>query len=70
MTFVRGVLCLVIVLASSWAVAQGTAEKGGADTRRSGYQDMGEALQKMQAEMARVEKLVPQAKPMFDKFRQ
>lgn len=48
MTVMRGVLCLVIVLASSWAVAQGTADKGGADTRRSGYQDMGEALQKMQ----------------------
>lgn len=34
---------LAIVFAASWAMAQ-----GGADRRRSGYQDMGEALQKMQ----------------------
>jgi hypothetical protein len=31
---------------------------------------MPEFAKPLQAEMARVEKLVPQAKPMFDKFRQ
>lgn len=44
----RGVLCLAIVFASSWAAAQGTADRSGTGERRSGYQDMGEALQKMQ----------------------
>jgi L-cysteine S-thiosulfotransferase len=43
MTALRIVAGLVIVFASSWAAAQ-----VGADKRRSGYQDMGEALQKMQ----------------------
>jgi sulfur-oxidizing protein SoxA len=39
----RAGLCLAFVFAASFALAQ-----GGADKRRSGYQDMGEALQKMQ----------------------
>jgi sulfur-oxidizing protein SoxA len=43
MKVLRIVAGLVIVFASSWAAAQ-----VGADKRRSGYQDMGEALQKMQ----------------------
>jgi sulfur-oxidizing protein SoxA len=43
MKVLRIVASLVIVFASSWAAAQ-----VGADKRRSGYQDMGEALQKMQ----------------------
>jgi hypothetical protein len=34
------------------------------------YMRMPEFAKPLQAEMARVEKLVPQAKPMFDKFRQ
>jgi hypothetical protein len=34
------------------------------------YMRMPEFARPLQAEMARVEKLVPQAKPMFDKFRQ
>ncbi len=39
---------LAIVFAASYALAQGLADKGEADKRRSGTQDMGEALQKMQ----------------------
>jgi sulfur-oxidizing protein SoxA len=39
----RVVLGLLLVFAATYAVAQ-----SGADKRRSGYQDMGEALQKMQ----------------------
>jgi len=39
---------LAIVFAASWALAQGMADKGATDKRRSGTQDMGEALQKMQ----------------------
>ena len=39
---------LAIVFAASWALAQGIADKGVTDKRRSGTQDMGEALQKMQ----------------------
>ena len=39
---------LAIVFAASYALAQGLADKGGTDKRRSGTQDMGEALQKMQ----------------------
>jgi L-cysteine S-thiosulfotransferase len=42
MTSSRVVLGLLLVFAASYAVAQG------ADKRRSGYRDMGEALQKMQ----------------------
>jgi L-cysteine S-thiosulfotransferase len=42
-----------VTWAASWAMAQvgadkAGADKAGADTRRSGYQDMGEALRKMQ----------------------
>lgn len=43
MTPTRVVLGLLLVFAASYAVAQ-----TGADKRRTGYQDMGEALQKMQ----------------------
>jgi len=43
MKVLRIVAGLVIVFAASWAMAQ-----VGADKRRSGFQDMGEALQKMQ----------------------
>jgi sulfur-oxidizing protein SoxA len=43
MTALRLGIGLAIVFAASYALAQ-----GGADKRRSGYQDMGEALQKMQ----------------------
>ncbi len=39
---------LAIVFAASWALAQGITDKGVTDKRRSGAQDMGEALQKMQ----------------------
>ncbi len=39
---------LPAVFAASFAMAQAGAEKAGADKRRSGYQDMGQALQKMQ----------------------
>ena len=39
---------LAIVFIASWALAQGIADKGVTDKRRSGTQDMGEALQKMQ----------------------
>jgi L-cysteine S-thiosulfotransferase len=39
---------LPTVFAASFAVAQVGADKAGADKRRSGYQDMGPALQKMQ----------------------
>ena len=41
MTAVRLALGLVVVFVTSWTLAQG-------NQRRSGYQDMGEALQKMQ----------------------
>lgn len=50
MMLLRVVLCLFVVFASSLGLAQVAAEKGGADKRRSGSQDMGEALQKMQAD--------------------
>ena len=39
---------LAVVFAASYALAQGMADKGGTDKRRSGTQDMGGALQKMQ----------------------
>lgn len=39
---------LPVVFAASFALAQAGADKPGADGRRSGYQDMGAALQKMQ----------------------
>lgn len=39
---------LAFVFATSFALAQGVVGKNGGDKRRSGYQDMGEALQKMQ----------------------
>ncbi len=39
---------LPAVFAGSFALAQVGADKAGADKRRSGYQDMGAALQKMQ----------------------
>ncbi len=39
---------LAIVFAASFAMAQVATDKGGTDKRRSGTQDMGEALQKMQ----------------------
>ncbi|OFX01573.1 MAG: sulfur oxidation c-type cytochrome SoxA [Alphaproteobacteria bacterium RIFCSPHIGHO2_12_FULL_66_14] len=48
MTALRFGIGLAIVFAASYAFAQGMADKGGADKRRSGYRDMGEALQKMQ----------------------
>ena len=39
---------LPVVFAASFALAQTGADRAGADKRRSGYQDMGAALQKMQ----------------------
>jgi sulfur-oxidizing protein SoxA len=39
---------LPVVFAASFALAQAGADKSGVDRRRSGYQDMGAALQKMQ----------------------
>ncbi|MDP1750641.1 MAG: sulfur oxidation c-type cytochrome SoxA [Reyranella sp.] len=39
---------LAIVFIASYALAQGMADKGGTDKRRSGTQDMGGVLQKMQ----------------------
>lgn len=39
---------LPVVFAASFALAQTAADRAGADKRRSGYQDMGAALQKMQ----------------------
>jgi sulfur-oxidizing protein SoxA len=39
---------LPVVFAASFAMAQAGADKAGGDKRRSGYQDMGQALQKMQ----------------------
>jgi L-cysteine S-thiosulfotransferase len=39
---------LPAVFAASFAMAQAGADRAGADKRRSGYQDMGAALQKMQ----------------------
>lgn len=39
---------LPVVFAASFAMAQAGADKSASDTRRSGYQDMGAALQKMQ----------------------
>jgi len=39
---------LPIVFAASFAMAQAGADRAGPDKRRSGYQDMGPALQKMQ----------------------
>ena len=41
-------LGLASVFIASFALAQGVTDKGAADKRRSGYQDMGPALQKMQ----------------------
>lgn len=41
-------LLLPAVFAASFAMAQAGADRAGADKRRSGYQDMGAALQKMQ----------------------
>ena len=41
-------MLLPVVFAASFALAQAGADRAGADKRRSGYQDMGAALQKMQ----------------------
>ena len=41
-------MLLPVVFAASFALAQVGADRAGADKRRSGYQDMGAALQKMQ----------------------
>lgn len=48
MTALRFGIGLAVVFAASLALAQVVSDRGGADKRRSGYQDMGEALRKMQ----------------------
>ncbi len=48
MTALRFGIGIAVVFAASLALAQVVGDKGGADKRRSGARDMGEALQKMQ----------------------